>query len=351
MERRVAIVILNWNGWKDTIECLESVFQVSYDAFNVVLVDNGSSDDSLLKMREYCKGGIEIDSRLVARGKCARPRRLVELSRRQAETESLSPDISIASLSRNDLVLIRNERNYGFAEGCNIGMRFSLSVLDVDYILLLNNDTVVSSDFLQPMVRLGDSDERIGILGPKMLYYDHNGRNDVILYAGGVINPWREMIGYHSGSGEIDRGQFDSGGETGWCSGAAMLIKKDLVKTALLNTAYEFGLEDIEYCMNARKLGYKVVYVPSAKVWHKVSVSWKKLGRRVGRDIPRYFYFIRENFSSVVYLWHVLLFFAIQLPKWAVIYYAEGGDKKTMRAFLEDMRRLFGYMIRGSVNE
>jgi len=350
MAQRVAIVILNWNGWKDTLQCLQSIYRITYDAFRVVLVDNGSSDESIAKFREYCRGGVEIRSSVISSGTQARQRHLLEITRNNAEVSSGSIKTAAGSLSKDDLVLITNERNYGFSEGCNIGMRFSLSVLDVDYILLLNNDTTVASDFLDELVKVGDSDKRIGILGPKILYYDYCGRNDVIWFAGGVIEPWREKFFSHIGNGETDTGQFDSGGDTEWSSGAAILIKKELVKTALLNPVYKFGMEDVEYCLKARKLGYRVVYVPSAKIWHKSGVSWRKLGRRVGRDITSHFYLIRENSSSVVYLWHVILFFAILLPKWAVIYYGEGGDKKTMRAFLEDMRRLLGYMIRSSVN-
>ena len=351
MARTVAVVILNWNGWRDTLECLESLYQATYDAIRVVLVDNGSSDESIVRFTEYCSGAVEVESRIVASRASVRPTRLVELTRSGAEALSSSQGTSFGPLSRNDLVLIKNERNYGFAKGCNIGTRFSLSVLDADYVLLLNNDTVVAPDFLDEMVRVGDSDEMIGILGPKILYYDYGGRNDVIWFAGGVIKPWRDVVLHHVGTGEIDKGQFDSGGETEWCSGAAMLIKKKLAKTALLNTAYKFGMEDVEYCLKARKRGYRVVYVPSAKVWHKSGVSRRKLGRRIARDITGHFRLIRENFSSAVYLYHVLLFFAIVLPRWAVTYFAEGCDGKTMREFLRDMRQFFVYMTRGCPKE
>jgi GT2 family glycosyltransferase len=351
MAQRVAIVILNWNGWKDTLKCLQSIHRITYDAYRVVLVDNGSSDESVAKFREYCGGEVEIGSPDIASGTHTHPRRLVEIAGGNSEALSGSVRTVVGMVSKDDLVLIMNERNYGFSEGCNIGMRFSLSALEVDYILLLNNDTIVAPDFLDKLIMFGDSDKRIGILGPKILYHDYCGRNDVIWFAGGVIKPWREKFFYHVGDGESDIGQFDVGGDTEWISGAAMLIKKELAETALLNTAYEFGMEDVEYCLRARKLGYRIVCVPSARIWHKVGVSWRKLGRRIGRDITGHFRLIRENSSSAVYLYHILLFFAILLPKWAVVFFAEGGDKKTMRAFLKDMRRFFGYMIRGSVNE
>jgi len=110
-------------------------------------------------------------------------------------------------------------------------------------------------------------------------------------------------------------------------------------------------MEDVEYCLKARKRGYRVVYVPSAKVWHKSGVSRRKLGSRIGRDITGYFRLIRENFSSAVYLYHVLLFLAIVLPRWMATYFAEGCDRKTMREFLEEIRQFFVYGNRGGPEE
>jgi len=351
MPRKVAIVILNWNGWEDTVECLDSVYQISYDPFFVIVVDNGSSDDSVLKLREYCSGDMVVQTGISPSDRAVRPSHLVELERSAAEAGNVSPNAVIGSASERSLVLILNERNYGFAEGCNMGIRFALSVLDPDYILLLNNDTVVDKNLLREMIRLGESDERVGIMGPKIYYYDFNGRRDVILYAGGRIEPWREIVFTHVGAGEIDTGQYDLVCETEWCSGAAFLLKTKLAKAALLNPVYQFGIEDVEYCLDARKRGYKVVYVPSAKVWHKVSVSWKKFGKRIRRDISRYLYFIRENFSGTVYAYHLILFFAIVLPRWTVIYWSEGGDKRVLRAFLNEMKQVFRYLTRGGLGE
>ena len=349
MAPKVAIVILNWNGWKDTIECLDSVYRISYDPFFVIVIDNGSSDESVLKLTEYCRGGMALRNGVAGSGGDVRPSRLVELERSAAEAGNVPPNVVISPASEMGLVLILNERNYGFAEGCNIGIRFALSVLDSDYILLLNNDTVVDKDLLREMVRVGESDERVGIMGPKIYYYDLDGRRDVIWSAGGRISPWRELILFNVGIGEVDKGQYDVGGETDWCTGAALLLKKELAKMETLNPAYLFGIEDVEYCLNARRRGYRVVYVPSAKVWHKVGVSWRKLNKRIGRDISRHFYFIRENFSSAVYAYHMVLFFAVVLPRWAVTYWSEGSDEKTLLAFVNDMKRLFKYIVSGDL--
>ena len=351
MEPKVAVVILNWYGWRDTVECLESLFQVSYESMFVIVVDNGSTDDSIQRLREYCQGGTEIQSSFLRIEGVTQPVSLVEYAREDVVRVPLKNSRGIGVQPKRMITLIRNEQNYGFAEGCNIGMRYALAAIEPEYILLLNNDTVADRELLGEMVRIGESDERIGIMGPKIYYYDFNGRRDVILYAGGRISPWREVVFTHVGWGEVDRGQYDLVGETEWCSGAALLLKKKLAKEGLLNSAYKFGIEDVEYCMNARKRGYKVVYVPSAKIWHKEGVSSRKLGRRIRRDTSRYFYFIRENFSGTVFVYHIVMFFGIVLPKWAIDYLSEGSDKRTFHSFLNEMRQFFRYLTRGGLGE
>lgn len=344
----VAVVILNWNGWRDTVECLESVYRMSYNLVSVIVVDNGSTDESIQRLREYCQGRIGIQSRMFDPIEVVRPIRLVEYARTDVEDILKKFGTGFHSEVDRAMVLIANERNYGFAEGCNIGMRFALAVIDPDYVLLLNNDTVVDPGLLTEMIRVGESDKRIGILGPKILYYDFNGRNDVIWYAGGAINPWYELIFFHVGIGEADKGQYDSVAETEWCTGAALMLKRELAGASLLNPAYTFGAEDVEYCMDARSRGYKIIYVPTAKVWHKVGASWKKHGRRIGRDVVGYFYFVKKNFSGPVYAYHIFLFIALVLPRWAVTYAVEQGDKKTLHDFLKDMKQLGKYIVSGS---
>jgi hypothetical protein len=348
MEPKVAVVILNWNGWRDTIECLESLFQVSYESMFVIVVDNGSTDDSIRRLREYCQGGTEIQSSILRLEGGTQPVSMVEYAREDAVRVSLKNSRGIDVPPKRMITLIRNEQNYGFAEGCNIGMRYALAAVDPEYILLLNNDTVVDPLFLSELVKVGESDDRIGIVGPKIFFYDFNGRNDIIWYAGGRITAWHELLFRQVGNCEEDRGQYDSITETEWCTGAVFLLKSELAKMSLLNPVYPFGSEDLEYSIKMRKSGYKVVYVPSARVWHKVGVSRAKLGKRIGRDIAGYLHFVRQNFSHTVYAYHVLLFFSVVLPKWAFTYAIEHGDRKTWRGFLRDMEHLLETMVGGS---
>lgn len=124
----VAIIILNWNGWKDTIECLKSLNNLNYKNYEVIVVDNGSTDNSVEKIKEYIE-------------------------------------------NKPKFKLIANEKNLGFAGGNNIGIRYALNN-EFEYILLLNNDTVVDENFLKPMVELLESSDDIGFVGPKTYFYD-----------------------------------------------------------------------------------------------------------------------------------------------------------------------------------
>ena len=339
MEPRVIIVILNWNGWRDTIECLASLGRMTYLNYWVVVVDNGSTDDSVAKIRGYCDGKIPVESSMFS-GPTPEPISILEYTREEALGGGGREESVERLPSSRRIVLVQNGRNYGFAEGNNVGITYSLGALNPDYVMLLNNDTVVHTDFLNELVVVGESDQKIGVLGPKVLYYNFSGRADVIWYAGGRIVPWREFLFSHVGDRERDYGQFDSVRETEWCSGAAMLIRRNLVERSLLSTSYTFGYEDVEYCLNAARFGMRVVYVYKSKAWHKVGVSRHMDGMGGTRNISEYFRFVRNNFSSPVYVYHAFAFSFVALPKWLLMFFALRGDRKALRSFVGEIRRL-----------
>ena len=239
---KVSIIILNWNGLADTVECLESLKKVTYTNYEVLLVDNASAGDDVKVLRDRFGGYIHI---------------------------------------------IQNDKNFGFAEGNNIGMRYVLN-RGTDYVLLLNNDTAVAPDFLDEMVKVGKSDEKIGVLGPKIYFYDEP---NIIWEAGGRINWWLGAIRV-CGDREEDVGRYDNLAERDFLSGAALLLKAQLLqKISLLDSSFFFGFEDYDLCIRARRAGFRVVYVPKAKVWHKVGRARVKLAdysetqRRISRSI------------------------------------------------------------------
>jgi len=271
----VAIIILNWNNWKDTIECLESVYQITYPNYEVIIVDNCSNDDSIQRIREYCEGRIIINSKFLKYNPNNKPIYILEYTREQARKGgNLRKEKYFSKIPSNrKLRLILNEKNYGFAEGNNIGIRYSLKVLNPDYILLLNNDTAVNKDFLTELVKVAESDKRIGITGPKIYYYDFNGRIDVINFAGGKMNMWKGLP-YHIGACEVDKGQYNKIREVDYIEGSCILIRRSVLdKIGLIDPNYFAYWEENDLCMKASKAGFRIVYVPTAKIWHKISAS------------------------------------------------------------------------------
>jgi GT2 family glycosyltransferase len=277
MNPSVSTIILNCNGWKDTLECLESLYQINYPNYQVILVDNHSQDHSLEKIREYCQGNIKVESPFFNYNSQNKPINVFEISNK--ETEEISEDQNLNLIDPNNpdsLTLIKNDANYGFAPGNNIAIKYTTRMHEPDYVLLLNNDTVVESDFITKLVQTAENNPQIGITGPLIYYYDFKGRTDIIANLGGKVDLTR-YPGYYdlTEKGSID----DYPGlkiECDWISGASLLLKTKEVPVKLLNEHLFFGCEDIDLALNLKKYGFKSVLVKDAHIWHKEGVSRKK---------------------------------------------------------------------------
>jgi GT2 family glycosyltransferase len=180
----VVIIILNWNGWEDTLECLESVYEISYPNYMVIVVDNHSTDDSLEKIRKYCSGQITTESTFTNNGKPNNLLELIELSEEDLNDTEYIFNEGYSGLN-NKLILIKNKVNYGFAGGNNVALKYAMEKSAAEYILLLNNDTVVHEDFLTELVLVAESNKEIGIVGPK-LFYDN--KKTIQWAAGGFLD-------------------------------------------------------------------------------------------------------------------------------------------------------------------
>ena len=219
---KVSIIILNWNGLQDTIECLESLKKISYPNYKVIVVDNYSEGDDVKTLSGKFKDYIHV---------------------------------------------IENDRNYGFAEGNNIGIRYALNQ-GVDYVLLLNNDTVVHPDFLTELVKEVLKGREIGIAGSKMYYHS---RPDEVCVTGNFINYWTGDLFSIKRRGS-DTAHVEYAIEVDWVSGCCMLISRDvLLNVGLLDNSYSLYYEDPDICIRAARKGYKSLFVPSSKIWHKIS--------------------------------------------------------------------------------
>jgi hypothetical protein len=222
MSPKVFIIILNWNNWSDTLECLKSFQNNDYPNYQVVIIDNGSDEKP---------------------------------------TPPSDPQVK----------LIYNQENLGFAGGNNVGIRYALEK-GADYVLLLNNDTIVSQDFLSKLVKVAESDKKFGLLGPKIYFADEPQK---IWFAGGEVN-WLYNKGVMRGYDEIDKGQYDLPQiqETGYITGCCLLIKKEAIeKIGLMPEDYFLYYEDTDWSLKAQRAGYDCIFVPAARIWHKCSKS------------------------------------------------------------------------------
>ncbi len=308
---RVSIIILNWNGWKDTIECLESLYQITYPNYDVIVVDNGSDNESVEKIKEYAEGRLPVESHFFEYIMENKPLHYVEHSQGDAETERGTEKVIVHLPLDKKLILIKNDKNLGFAEGNNIGIKYAFKIYSPEYILLLNNDTVVDKNFLTELVNVARSDEQIGFAGPKNYYYDYHGRTDVINFAGGKITLWKGRS-EHVGMRDIDNGQYDHIVNTDYITGACLLARREVLEEiGLLDPAYFMYWEEADWCMRARNIGYKLVYIPGAKIWHKVAASQNG-------NVNKFFFvrntfiFIKKNASKIQYAIFLLYFFGFK---------------------------------------
>ena len=311
---RVAVIILNWNGWEDTIECLESLYQITYPSFNVIVVDNDSKDDSIEEIKSYCEGKLKPQSKFFEYASNNKPIKIIEYTTEESEAFNGASKTDLPKTepsSNRNLILIKNTENYGFAEGNNIGIRYAIKAFNQDYTLLLNNDAVVKENFLTELVKTGENSAEIGVVGPKIYYYDSDGRTDVASNIGGVVD-LSSFPGYYDLSDVNPAENYKGILECDWVSGAALMMKTRDIPIKLLNKELFFGMEDIDLCIKLREHGYKVVSNLNSKIWHKTSVSRKKknLIRRTFSEISTSLKFLKTHQKSY-YLYLPLYFVQI----------------------------------------
>lgn len=236
----VAIVIVNYNGISDTVECINSILNAKIESL-IIVVDNASDKDEA------------------------------------REIQGLFPLVKI----------IKSDINGGFSYGNNLGIKTAIE-LGYSYIMLLNNDTVIDKNMVYSL-RNNCSDENISV--PKMLYY---GKPNVIWYGGGRVNK-RTGNAIHINQGEIDVDR-NEGFFCSFASGCCLMVKANVIKdVGLLNESYFMYCEDTEFSIRIRKKGYGIKYVPDAILWHKVSAT---VG---GCETPLNVYYTSRNRLMYIY--------------------------------------------------
>ena len=266
----VSIILLNWNGYEDTLEALESLYNINYPKYNVIVADNNSTNDSIEKIKEYSQGKIRVETEYTK----YIDNKPIQLN---IVKEGEYPDnIDNTSTSeQKKLLLIENRENYGFAKGNNIAIDYTIKHDKPEYILLLNNDTIVDSEFLNKMIDVALSDEKIGLIGPKFFYYNYEGSHETVWCIGSVVD-LDHFPGHHSIMEEPGYDLTQEVIECDWVSGAGALIKTEAMPESYLSTEFFFGCEDVDLAISIKEKGYKVVTVTDSIIWHKVGMSRHK---------------------------------------------------------------------------
>lgn len=217
---KLGVILLNWNGYQDTRECLNSLLPVP-QWVELFVVDNGSTDDSVQLLKAEFGDSI---------------------------------------------CLIQTGTNLLFAGGNNAGVQTAMEK-GCDAILLLNNDTIVEKSTLDDL-REASMRHPLSLLCPKILYYSDR---ETLWYAGGI---WKYGRIAHRGIRDRDKGQYDVEEPTSWGTGCALWIPRKVIETiGRLDEDFKLYYEDVEYCLRAGKSSIQTIYVPTARVWHKVSSS------------------------------------------------------------------------------
>lgn len=267
MQGRVYILLLNWNGWRDTIECLESVFRLDYPDYRVVVCDNASEDDSIACIKDWAQGhldaevGVDNPLRGLSNPPVPKPIPWVEYDRAQAEAGG--DDSSVR------LVLIHTGANLGFAGGNNVGFRYALTRGDFEYVWLLNNDTVVAPDALSSLVKRVSGERGVGMCGSMLLIYGDPGK--VQAYGGARYNKWlgtATQIGSRQ-SAEVNVDIEEVEHQLDYVVGASLLASRSFIDDiGLLCEDYFLYYEELDWAMRARGK-YRLAYAHNSIVYHK----------------------------------------------------------------------------------
>lgn len=221
---KVAVIVLNYCNYQDTLSCINSLLKIDYSNYKIFIVDNDSPNESLDQLNSVIDYNVEV---------------------------------------------IESGMNGGFAYGNNVGIQKALEE-GFEYILLLNNDTTIESDFLSKLIDTIQYQENVGIVTGKILYGSDKNR---IWYAGGSVD-WNNLRAIHYRINQLDEDNISTVQKVGFASGCCMLIPAKIIKEiGELPDDYFMYYEDLDYCVNIRNHGYNILYNPDSVIYHYVSSS------------------------------------------------------------------------------
>lgn len=283
----IYIILVNYNNYEDTLECVKSLKNCTYKNYNIIVVDNASNNASINELRKY----------------------------------------------KNEYILIEAKENLGFSAGNNVGIKFAINH-GADYILLINNDTVVDKGFLEPLISVVESDSEIGIMSGQIYYYDYS---NLLWFDGGYINSWKGQA-YHKNIKKENDSSLPILEEVDFLTGCFMFMPVKVIESVGgLDEDYFLYYEDTDFCSKVRKHGYKLILNRSSKIYHKISKSTSE-----NSDLYLYYntrnrlIFVQRNIDNVnEYISYMYILISI-IYKW--IKYRNVFLFKGLKDFLQGKR-------------
>lgn len=253
MKEKVYIIILNYNCLEDTVSCLDSCLNLTYRKFEIIVVDNNSSDNS----------------------------------------------VEIIKKNYSNIKLIECDRNLGYARANNRAITYALNK-NADFIWILNNDIIVEPKSLSVLVESYPKTPNVGLMGTKILNYNNN----TIDYIGGLFN-YEDGSTIHVGRNEVDLGQFNKQIiETDFVTGCSVFTSSDVIKRiGLIPVDYFLYCEDVDWSLNARRMGFIHYVNTMATVYHKCSASTKTIKGIITFYLIRNRLFLLEKYSNKKTSW------------------------------------------------
>ncbi|MBR9701507.1 glycosyltransferase family 2 protein [Candidatus Pacearchaeota archaeon] len=283
---KIGILLLNLNGSKDTIECLKSIKEINYKNYEIWVLDNGSGDDSVKKLRELKK-----------------------------------------KVKFNLLTL---KENKGFTGGNNYLFN-KIRKEGLDYLLLLNNDTIVEKNFLNPLMEKMGKNDNVGVVAPLVYNYYNKARLSFVDSPG--------KFNLLMGCGRRTRIHKENDFQVDYASGVCWLIKKDLFeKMGGFNDKFFAYGEEIELAFRIKKAGFKTFIIPSSRIWHKGAATSKKISGLRRYLENRNTIWFEKKYGGFYYYPFLLYFMLYKTPKNILKISLNKNRYENLKAFLRGVR-------------
>ena len=295
----IAIILVNWKNYDDTKNCLKSLYLSNNTSFNIILIDNESKEKSASKLKE----------------------------------------------SFPHITILPQETNLGFTGANNLGIKYGLA-LGAEYIMLLNNDTIVPKNFMTPLLTTLRSNSQIAAVQPKIMFAD---KPDKIWSGGGIYNSLiasTTTIGYD----QLDTEKYNKPTYLDWLTGCCILIKAEIIsEVGLLNNRFFAYYEDVDWSLRIRKLGYLLAYNPSVPIYHKAGASSRTKNKSADGFLSPFVHFLNIRNHIFLVRLHAKGFHAINAHVFLLLkiigyglYFILKGRKKKLKMLLNGF--LKGYL-------